>query len=58
MLFRLVPLPEPGPGQVLVSVAAAGLNFADTLLIGGPWFKVGGKRMAENVFAILETFGR
>ena len=33
-------------------------QYCDTLLIGGPWFKVGGKRMAENVFAILETFGR
>jgi NADPH2:quinone reductase len=24
-----VPLPEPGPGEVLIRVRAAGLNFAD-----------------------------
>src|SRR5579883_1748913 len=25
-----VPVPEPGPGEVLVKVAAAGVNYADT----------------------------
>ncbi len=32
-----IAVPDPGPGQVLVAVAAAGLNFADTLLIGGTY---------------------
>ncbi len=30
-----VPLPVPGPGEVLVRVAAAGLNFADLLMAEG-----------------------
>jgi NADPH:quinone reductase len=30
-----VPAPEPGPGEVRVRVRAAGLNFADTLVING-----------------------
>lgn len=30
-----LPEPEPGPGQVLVSTAAAGLNFIDTYLRSG-----------------------
>ena len=29
------PLPDPGPGQVKIAVAAAGLNFADLLMVGG-----------------------
>lgn len=29
--------PEPGPGQVRLGVAAAGVNFADTLLIAGKY---------------------
>ena len=29
--------PEPGPGQVLIAVKAAGLNFADTLMIKGEY---------------------
>lgn len=32
-----LPDPVPGPGQVLIRVAAAGLNFADTLLIEGKY---------------------
>ncbi len=31
------PDPAPGPGQVLIGVVAAGLNFADTLLIAGKY---------------------
>ncbi|GAB3220915.1 alcohol dehydrogenase catalytic domain-containing protein [Spirosoma arcticum] len=26
-----VPVPQPGPGEVLIRVEAAGLNFADTM---------------------------
>lgn len=32
-----VPVPEPAPGEMLVRVAAAGVNFADTLMIGGSY---------------------
>lgn len=31
------PMPEPGPGEVRIAVKAAGLNFADTLLIQGKY---------------------
>jgi len=31
------PLPEPGPGEVRIRVRAAGLNFADTLMIKGQY---------------------
>ena len=32
-----VPIPEPGPGKVRIAVKAAGVNFADTLLIQGKY---------------------
>ncbi|MEM7547141.1 MAG: NADPH:quinone oxidoreductase family protein [Pseudomonadota bacterium] len=32
-----VPRPTPGPGQVLIKVAACGVNFADTLMIKGTY---------------------
>ena len=32
-----VPIPEPGPGEVRVRVRAAGLNFADSLVIQGKY---------------------
>lgn len=35
MQWADLPLPQPGPGQVGVRVAAAALNFLDTLMIGG-----------------------
>jgi NADPH2:quinone reductase len=31
------PVPEPGPGEVRIRVRAAGLNFADTLIIKGQY---------------------
>lgn len=33
LVLRDVPVPEPGPGEVLIRVHAAGLNFPDTLII-------------------------
>lgn len=32
---RDLPVPEPGPGAVLLRVHAAGVNFADTLMLAG-----------------------
>jgi NADPH:quinone reductase len=32
-----IPTPEPGPGEVRIRVRAAGLNFADTLVIKGQY---------------------
>jgi probable F420-dependent oxidoreductase len=33
-------------------------RHVDHLILGGAWYGVSGTRAAENVFAILETFGR
>lgn len=35
MIFTDIPVPAPAPGQVLVRVESAGLNFLDTLMIQG-----------------------
>jgi NADPH2:quinone reductase len=35
--LRDIPRPAPGPGEVLVRIAAAGLNFADLLMIRGAY---------------------
>jgi NADPH2:quinone reductase len=32
-----LPVPTPGPGEVLIRIAACGLNFADTLLVNGTY---------------------
>ncbi len=32
-----VATPEPGPGEVLIDVAAAGINYADTLIVAGEY---------------------
>ena len=32
-----IPVPEPGPGEALVRIAAAALNFFDTLIIAGKY---------------------
>lgn len=32
-----VPIPEPGPGEVCIQVAAAGVNFYDTLIVAGQY---------------------
>ena len=34
---EVAPLPDPGPGQVKIAVKAAGLNFADLLMVGGSY---------------------
>ena len=35
--IRELPIPRPGPGEVLVAVEAAGVNFADGLLCEGTY---------------------
>lgn len=35
LAVRELPVPEPGPGQVLVRVAAAGVNYADVMMRSG-----------------------
>lgn len=37
LVVERVPVPTPGPGELLVRVAVAGVNFADTLVIGGSY---------------------
>ena len=37
LVLEEVAVPEPGPGEVLLQVAAAGVNFADTLMIEGQY---------------------
>ena len=37
LVLEEVPVPEPGPGQVRIAVQAAGVNFADTLMIAGKY---------------------
>lgn len=40
MHVRDVPRPEPAPGEVLIRVAAAGLNFGETLVLNGTYQKL------------------
>jgi NADPH2:quinone reductase len=55
-----VDTPEPGPGQALVEVAAAGVNFVDALFVGGTYqIKVPppftpGSELAGTVVAVGE----
>ena len=37
LVVEEVAVPRPGPGQVAIEVAAAGVNFADTLIIAGKY---------------------
>jgi NADPH2:quinone reductase len=60
LVHRDMPDPEPGPGQVVLSVRAAGLNFADALLVQGlyqarPGFPfVPGAELAGEVLSVGE----
>ena len=36
-----VATPEPAPGQVLVKIVAAGVNFADLLMVAGRYQEIG-----------------
>ena len=37
LVLEETPDPEPGPGQVLVGVRAAGVSFVDGLMVGGAY---------------------
>ena len=37
LTVEAIPRPEPGEGEVLIEVAAAGVNFADGLIIAGKY---------------------
>ncbi|MBK6636928.1 MAG: NADPH:quinone oxidoreductase family protein [Rhodocyclaceae bacterium] len=37
LVFTDIPEPSPGPGQVIIDMKAAGVNFADTLIIQGKY---------------------
>lgn len=62
--FIEVPMPTPGPGQILVQVAAASLNYRDLLMIDNgmgmpftaPWTP--GSDMAGRVLAVGEGVKR
>jgi len=57
LVYETVPTPEPAAGEVLIGVRAAGVNFADTLIVQGlyqvkpplpfsPGFEVAGEVLA------------
>jgi NADPH2:quinone reductase len=58
-----LPMPRPGPGEVAVSVAACGLNFADLLMIAGsyqeqpPFPLTPGMEIAGQVVAVGDGVG-
>lgn len=37
LVADVLPIPQPGPGQVLIRVHACGVNFADTLVVQGKY---------------------
>lgn len=52
-VLRELPLPSPGPGEALIRIAAAGLNFADLLTLRGQY-----QEMPELPFTLgLELAG-
>jgi len=59
-----LPAPQPGAGQVLIEVAAAGLNYADSLLVAGKYQErpqppfVPGFEVAGRVRAVGAGVGR
>jgi NADPH:quinone reductase-like Zn-dependent oxidoreductase len=46
---RDIPTPEPGPGQLLVRLRAAGLNRGEFITGQGPWKQIGGEGAGEIV---------
>jgi NADPH:quinone reductase-like Zn-dependent oxidoreductase len=54
LALREVPDPKPGPGQVLVRMRAASLNFRDLLTLDG---KYGGMQKRENLILLSDGAG-
>ena len=54
LALRDVPDPKPGPGQVLVRMRAASLNFRDLLTLDG---KYGGMQKRENLILLSDGAG-
>ena len=46
-----------GTPDEVVDMLPAIADQVDHLVLGGAWYKVGPERMAENLFAVMETFG-
>ncbi|MFD9812105.1 zinc-binding dehydrogenase [Streptomyces sp. NPDC059080] len=60
--FRVeeVPVPEPGPGEVLIEVKAAGVCLSDVHLIDGslkPFVPVGTVTLGHEVAGVIHTLG-
>ena len=54
LALRELPDPKPGPGQVLVRLRAASLNFRDLLTLDG---KYGGMQKRENLILLSDGAG-
>ena len=54
LALRDVPDPKPGPGQVLVRMKAASLNFRDLLTLDG---KYGGMQKREDLILLSDGAG-
>ncbi len=54
LTLREMPDPKPGPGQVLVRMRAASLNFRDLLTLDG---KYGGMQKRENLILLSDGAG-
>jgi alcohol dehydrogenase len=54
LALREVPDPKPGPGEVLVRMRAASLNFRDLLTLDG---KYGGMQKRENLILLSDGAG-
>ena len=38
VVVESAPIPEPGPGEVLIRTTAANVSFVDRLIVGGGYF--------------------
>ena len=50
---RLLPSPQPGPGEVLLSVRAAALNPKDSLIRKGKFRRMTGDRFPRQLLELL-----
>lgn len=57
LLQEVRPVPEPGPGQVLVRVRAVALNYRDRLVIDGVWRPTGPRVPASDGVGVVIAAG-